>query len=590
MEQIKGKLAIGELHIVDNTSSKVKSDIWQTFGIIKDNDGNTVSGFAACKKCKKVLAYNSRKLGTSSLKKHTTDTCRDTGVAAIDTYFLRNAAALKPPKQEDKEAITQLAVKFGLIDIGARVGSVDAQQLLPDPTTVSRRLTNQVDDTRQKIIPELWMQLTDCSGAVTVDMWTDDYRKIGYLCVTLHYINNRWELTERVLCTSEWDSELRKTAENIRPAIIQALRKYSLDEFFSKLVYVTDRGANIVTALRSVTRLSCAPHILNTVLHTAIGKPSEEDVFSEEVSAVIDSSKSLVTYFKQTNLQTRLKKTLKASVKMRWNSLHTMLERGEHTHLANINKKTLSDIVAFLARFKEAIKALEASKTLTIHLTVVWLEHLKRHLQPSSTDSLMLTSLKEKCLKILSDKFHLHLLHKLAMFLHPKLKSMKLLSNQAEVNTVHSEARRLVQGKIKLRDSTASPHVHHQRRGQKRIADVDDSSDEGLQPEDEVAAYINYKTPKEDPFDLLCWWREHATVFPNLALIARSVLAIPASSAASERDFSAAGFVIQERRTQLKPGTVDDMLFMHIILTGSGGCGLVKLDPCRTLVYLSFFK
>ena len=170
------------------------------------------------------------------------------------------------------------------------------------------------------------MQLTEYNGAFTLDMWTDDYRKTGYLCVTLHYINQKWELTERVLCTSEWDSTLHKTADNLRPAITQALRKYSLDEFFSKLVYVTDRGANIVTALRTVTRLSCAAHILNTVLHTTLGKPAEDDIFAEEVSALIESAKSLVTYFKQTNLQNRLKRTLKASVETRWNSLHTMLE------------------------------------------------------------------------------------------------------------------------------------------------------------------------------------------------------------------------------------------------------------------------
>ena len=61
------------------------------------------------------------------------------------------------------------------------------------------------------------------------------------------------------------------------------------------------------------------------------------------------------------------------------------------------------------------------------------------------------------------------------------------------------------------------------------------------------------------------WWEKHASEFPNLSQIARIILAnaIPASSAASERDFSTAGFVIQERRTHLNPETVDDILFLH---------------------------
>lgn len=99
------------------------------------------------------------------------------------------------------------------------------------------------------------------------------------------------------------------------------------------------------------------------------------------------------------------------------------------------------------------------------------------------------------------------------------------------------------------------------------LADVEDSSDEALQPADEVAQYIDFKTTKEDSFDVLWWWKKHAKIFPNLAIIARNVFAIPASS---ERDFSSPGFVIQERRAQLKPGTVDDVLFLHSNLHPNG--------------------
>ena len=69
--------------------------------------------------------------------------------------------------------------------------------------------------------------------AITLDMWTDDYRKIEYLCFTAHYIKKEWVLLERVLSTTEWDSYQRKTAHNIRPAIVQGLRKYSLDKYYN---------------------------------------------------------------------------------------------------------------------------------------------------------------------------------------------------------------------------------------------------------------------------------------------------------------------------------------------------------------------
>ena len=199
------------------------------------------------------------------------------------------------------------------------------------------------------------------------------------------------------------------------------------------------------------------------MLHTVLGKKSPDDLFHEEVTAVIEASKSLVTYFKQTTLQNRLKKTLKACVETRWNSLHTMLdsilsqyddvgdilaERGEQNRLINLSRDVLGDLVSFLARFRDATKALEASKTPTLHLTAVWIERLRTHLQPATSDSMALGSLKKKALEVLNQKLELHPLHKMAVFLHPKLKSLKLLPKD-DVTVVYGEARRLVQGKSK---------------------------------------------------------------------------------------------------------------------------------------------
>ena len=54
---------------------------------------------------------------------------------------------------------------------------------------------------------------------------------------------------------------------------------------------------NIAAALHTASRLSCTAHISNTVLSTTLTNPSDEDMYDEEV-----------TYFKQTDLQTHLKK------------------------------------------------------------------------------------------------------------------------------------------------------------------------------------------------------------------------------------------------------------------------------------------
>ena len=90
-----------------------------------------------------------------------------------------------------------------------------------------------------------------------------------------------------------------------------------------------------------------------------------------------------------------------------------------------------------------------------------------------------------------------------------------------------------------------------------------ENQDVGNEPdEDEVAMYTSHRHAMDDDRDLLKWWKVNGLVYPKLARLARSVLCIPASSS-SERVFSAAGRTIEQRRTALKPATVDAILFLH---------------------------
>ncbi len=81
---------------------------------------------------------------------------------------------------------------------------------------------------------------------------------------------------------------------------------------------------------------------------------------------------------------------------------------------------------------------------------------------------------------------------------------------------------------------------------------------------DEVQIYLNLTPSKEyDDRNLLGWWSQHEKTIPLLSRLARHVLSIPASSSSSERIFSTAGRTLEERRTSLKPSTVDAILFLH---------------------------
>lgn len=86
MDDIKANIACGEYPIVDNPTSKAKLDILEKSSMIRDCENSIVSGYAACKKCQKVLACDSHKLATWSLRKPI-DSCRSTGAATIDKFL-----------------------------------------------------------------------------------------------------------------------------------------------------------------------------------------------------------------------------------------------------------------------------------------------------------------------------------------------------------------------------------------------------------------------------------------------------------------------------------------------------------------------
>ena len=95
---------------------------------------------------------------------------------------------------------------------------------------------------------------------------------------------------------------------------------------------------------------------------------------------------------------------------------------------------------------------------------------------------------------------------------------------------------------------------------QEFAGDVENDSDEN---EDEVDRYINTKLPFSKDDTLLGWWDKHSLIFPQLSLLAKYLFGVPASSATSERVFSASGRILEKRRQSLDPDIVDDILLIR---------------------------
>ena len=86
------------------------------------------------------------------------------------------------------------------------------------------------------------------------------------------------------------------------------------------------------------------------------------------------------------------------------------------------------------------------------------------------------------------------------------------------------------------------------------------------------------------PIDPLAWWKMHDGQFPTIVKLARKYLAIPASSAPSERVFSRAKLIQQRQRWNLLPQRLEAcvmlkqacMLFASLHVT----CMYLRLSFC----------
>ena len=75
--------------------------------------------------------------------------------------------------------------------------------------------------------------------------------------------------------------------------------------------------------------------------------------------------------------------------------------------------------------------------------------------------------------------------------------------------------------------------------------------------------YDRYLSTAVADSDSLIFWKNNSATLPILAKLAKRVLSVPPTHAPSERSFSMASHVVSSRRTSLRPGTVDNVLFLH---------------------------
>ena len=306
-----------------------KSDVWNSFSLIyRKNEAEPWKYFCACNGCRRVYMYKAAdggSFGTKNLIDHVRQ-CKGverSGQLTLMQTMRQTPRVLKP----DVEALKQKEVQFcaagyhsflsvensgfksvlqTCVDLGAKYGKFDVGEILAGRKAVSRETQNLAAKTKNVIKSRLKESIDDSTVALSIDMYTDDFRKKAYLDVHATWVERDFKLHHAVLAVRHFGTAAH-TAVNISTAVNAILTEYGLSEDDTPVT--TDHGSNIVAALRSKIRLDCLCHRLHTVLETAWRETKNADPEAAGYETVIAD---LCRYVKQASgVQEQLPTSLK---------------------------------------------------------------------------------------------------------------------------------------------------------------------------------------------------------------------------------------------------------------------------------------
>ncbi|CAL4125865.1 unnamed protein product, partial [Meganyctiphanes norvegica] len=186
--------------------------------------------------------------------------------------------------------------------------------------------------------------------------------------------------------------------------------------------------------------------------------------------------------------------------------LFTQHKPSELRRVTAINFDLLKELTEFLSKFAEATKMFDAENTPALHLVIPKMKMLEKHCEPNRDDFPSMKSVKKTASSFISSKFKPHILHKVAVFLNPKQKSMRVLSKEDQdlvLSYVNEKIDSLSRSsfEVKVKEEPGTPPSKKARYDIDEFDDIVEVSDKQY----EVQAYQNQIVTNSDPSKILAF-------------------------------------------------------------------------------------
>jgi hypothetical protein len=607
---------------------KLKSHIWKDFVPVYEH-GRIAQG--RCKHCHEVFVA-SQSSGTNHVRRHL-KTCLVRKNMHEMVGKLR-ASASSPQvttldswnfSQEDSRRdlanmIVQHGLPFSIVEYSGFIKFVKG--LNPMFKMVSR--TTIKDDCMESYKEQREMlreMLKNCGARVslTADMWTSNQR-LGYLCVTCHFIDKTWKMQKRILrfCMMETPH----SGFRMYNAMLKSLQYWNIED---KICSITLDNASVngkmmehlkenltkkqmLTCGGELFHIRCAAHVLNLIV--------QDGLFVMKGS--IDKIRESVKYIKSSQTREELfqdivkqlgivcEKEPSIDIATRWNSTYLMIDSAlpymeafyelveqdpQFKYAPSADDWNMAEAIRSLLKiFFKATQVVSGSSypTANRYFHEIWSVKLLLEKHTKNKNQIiasMVSKMQKKFDKYWKESY---LANCIPVILDPryKLEFIEYRIKQAfgdnaeehlkEVDTIIKSLFR------EYSNEMGETHVDPSEEEELQFDELEEVEDpladweahlkvQKKQATSELDRYLSEELfPRQKDFDILGWWEMHSPKYPVLSCIARDVLAIQASTVASESSFSAGGRIISDHRTRLKSDTVEGLICLQDWLKAAG--------------------
>ncbi|XP_023731712.3 putative AC transposase [Lactuca sativa] len=323
---------------------KTRSDCWKSFEKI------FIDGVwhGKCKWCERVLKANRNNTGTSSLNKHAKN-CKQNPEKLKNQQTLQfkkeptgegSVSTWKHDDKRIKKAMLNLFVVGGLpfkfVENEVFIeytNALNGKVVVPCRTTISKKVSLYYQEERNKLVTFLCNPLNTVH--LTTDCWTSPSKRVHYIVITAHFIDDNWEMHKRIINFKELDSQ---RGEDIRKEVLKCIQGWGIKNVMTCTVDNASSNDKAIEFLKNKLpnlynegkhfHVRCMAHIINLIVRDGMNKNDESVKCLQDVVRYIRKSTQRIALFKKCMKAVGVESTkfLCNDCPTRWNSTYDLLK------------------------------------------------------------------------------------------------------------------------------------------------------------------------------------------------------------------------------------------------------------------------